>query len=284
MIFLQIPSPSVASFHIGPLTIHFYALCLIAGMAVAGWIAQRRFVARGGNPDKFQNIILVAIVFGIVGARAYHVVTDHQLYFGSGRNPLDALKIWNGGLGIMGGVALGALGAWLMARHYKINFTALADCIAPTMLIGQGIGRLGNWFNQELFGRPTELPWGLQIDRAHRPDGYEEYATFHPTFLYEMIWNFTGAAVLIWAERKFKIGHGRLCMLYIAWYTFGRFFIEALRIDPANELAGFRVNNYTSLILFIASVAGFVAMSKARPGAEEMPFSASEEKAVEQIR
>lgn len=275
MILLQIPSPPISSFSIGPLTIHFYALCLIAGMVVAGWIAQRRFVERGGDADKFQNLLLVAIIFGIFGARLYHVITDHQLYFGPGRNPWDAFKIWNGGLGIWGGIALGALGAWIMARRYKINFPTLADCIAPTLLIGQGIGRLGNWFNQELFGRPTDLPWGLQIDRAHRPDGFEQFETFHPTFLYEMIWNFAGAAFLLWAERRFKIGRGRLCVLYVCWYSFGRFFIEALRIDPANHIGGLRVNNYTSLIMFSVSVVGFVVLSKLRPGRETKPFAGS---------
>ena len=275
MILLQIPSPPISSFSIGPLTIHFYALCLIAGMVVAGWIAQRRVGVRGGDADTFQNLLPVALIFGRFGARLYHVITDHQLYFGPGRNPWDAFKIWNGGLGIWGGIALGALGAWIMARRYKINFPTLADCIAPTLLIGQGIGRLGNWFNQELFGRPTDLPWGLQIDRAHRPDGFEQFETFHPTFLYEMIWNFAGAAFRLWAERRFKIGRGRLCVLYVCWYSFGRFFIEALRIDPANHIGGLRVNNYTSLIMFSVSVVGFVVLSKLRPGQETKPFAGS---------
>lgn len=273
MVVLQIPSPPISSFALGPVTIHIYALCLLAGIITAAWWSQRRFVSRGGEADQFQNVILVAIVFGIIGARIYHVITDYQLYFGPGRNPWDALKIWNGGLGIWGAVAFGGLGAWLAARHYGINFAALADVIAPTLLLGQGIGRLGNWFNQELFGRPTDLPWGLAIDASHRPAGYEQYATFHPTFLYEMVWTLPGALLLAWAEKRFKLGYGKLFCLYICWYTFGRFFVEALRIDPVNHVGGFRLNNYTSIIVFAIGALMFTLLLKRHPGAPKAPFA-----------
>ena len=271
---LNIPSPSVSAFHLGPLTVHIYALCLLTGILVGIWFGEKRAVARGADKEKFENIMLWSVLAGIVGARLYHVITDHQLYFGPGRDPLDAFKIWNGGLGIWGGVAGGAIAAALLCRHYRYDFGTLADVLAPSLLFGQGIGRLGNWFNQELFGRPTTLPWALEIDPAHRPSGYESYETFHPTFLYEMGWNITGGFLLLWAERRFHLGRGRLFCLYAMYYTFGRFFIEAVRIDPANTVGGFRINNWVSLLVFMAALAAFVWLTRARPGELADPFEA----------
>ena len=279
MTLLNIPSPSISQFSIGPLTIHIYALCILVGIALAWWLGGRRVRERGGNQDEFETITLMAVIMGIIGARIYHVITDYQLYFGPGRNPVDALKIWNGGLGIWGAIMLGGATVWLLTKRKRIDTGAFADAMAPGIIFAQGIGRLGNWFNQELFGRPTTLPWGLEIDAAHRPAGYESFATFHPTFLYELIWNVIGGFVLIWAEKRFKLGHGRVFWLYVVWYTFGRFFIEAVRIDPVNTIGGFRVNNYVSVITFVIALGIFIWLSKTRPGQPDKPLAKPDEPA-----
>ncbi len=265
---LSIPSPSQGVWEVFGFPLRAYALCIIAGIAVAMVISNRRWRARGGTADSLETVVVVAIPFGIVGARLYHVITDYELYFGPGRNPVDALKIWNGGLGIWGAVALGAVGAYLVARRRRIRFPALLDALAPGLVIAQAIGRLGNWFNQELFGRPTTLAWGLEIAPAFRPAGYEQYATFHPTFLYELVWNLGVAAVLIWADRRFRLGHGKVFALYVVLYTAGRFWIEALRIDQVNEIGGFRLNNYTAAVGFVVALAWLLWLLKNRPGRE----------------
>jgi prolipoprotein diacylglyceryl transferase len=223
---------------------------------------------RGGSPDTLEAVLVVAVPCGIVGARIYHVVTDYELYFGPGRDPLDALKIWNGGLGIWGAVAGGAAGAYVVARRHGIVFPALLDTVAPALLVAQAIGRLGNWFNQELFGRPTSLPWALAIAPEHRPVGYAQFATFHPTFLYELLWNLAVAVVLVIVDRRFRLGHGKVFALYVALYCAGRFWIEALRIDTVNTIGGFRLNNYTALAGFLLALAAFVWLVRARSGRE----------------
>jgi prolipoprotein diacylglyceryl transferase len=267
---LFIPSPSTSVWEIGGFPLRAYALCIIAGIITAMIIANRRWRARGGSSDTLELVVAVAVPFGIVGARIYHVITDHQLYFGPGRDPLDAIKIWEGGLGVWGAIAFGALGAWLVARRRQVRFPAVLDAVAPGLLVAQAIGRLGNWFNQELFGRPTTLPWGLEIEPRYRPAGYEQFATFHPTFLYELLWCLAGAVLLVVLDRKFRLGHGKVFALYVLVYTAGRFWIEALRIDTVNEIGGFRLNNYTSLILFLAALAWFVWLVRNRPGREEV--------------
>lgn len=270
---LFIPSPSISEFHLGPITIHLYALCILAGIMVAWVFGRRRFVARGGRGEQFENIAAVAVVCGIVGARIYHVLTDSELYFGTGRSPVRALYIWEGGLGIWGGVALGAVGAWLMARRYRLPFGDVADSIAPGLLVAQALGRLGNWFNQELFGRPTTRPWGLEIAPPYRPQGYEQFATFQPTFLYEIIWDLFAFGVLLWLERRFRLGRGRTFAAYIALYTFGRFFVERLRIDSAHTFAGLRLNDYTSIIVFIGAIVALVVLHHRRPGVLDAPLA-----------
>ncbi|GAA2105491.1 prolipoprotein diacylglyceryl transferase [Microlunatus panaciterrae] len=267
---LFIPSPPTGVWHLGGFPIRAYALCIIAGVIVGVVIATRRWVRRGGQPDTIEMVAVVAVPFGIIGARIYHVITDYQLYFGPGRDPIDALKVWNGGLGIWGGVAFGALGAYLVARHRGVRFPALADAMAPGIVVAQAIGRLGNWFNQELFGRPTTLPWGLRIDPQNRPDGFAQYETFHPTFLYELVWNLGVAGVLVWADRKFRLGHGKVFVLYIVLYTAGRFWVEALRIDKVNEIGGFRLNNYTSVAVFLLALAWLIWLVRTKPGREEI--------------
>ncbi|MGA4668515.1 prolipoprotein diacylglyceryl transferase [Propionibacteriaceae bacterium Y1923] len=272
MILLDIPSPSINSFSIGPLTIHFYALCILAGIFVAWGLVRRRFVARGGRSENMETMVVAAVLAGIVGARVYHVLTRWQDYFGPGRDPWSALRIWEGGLGIIGGVTFGAAVVLWFCRRNNYSFPTMADVFAPGILLAQGIGRLGNWFNQELYGRPTDLPWGLQIDEAHRPREFRQYETFHPTFLYEMLWNFAGVGVLLWAERRFKLGNGRVFMVYVAWYGAGRFLMEQLRLDPANIVLGLRINGFIALLLFLFGVAGFLLLGKFRPGIVEQPF------------
>ncbi len=261
-----IPSPSWNGFTIGSITIHAYALMILLAIVIGSIIGQRRFVSKGGDADDFESMVLFAILGGIIGARIYHVITDYHLYFGPGKNPLDALKIWNGGLGIWGGVAGGALVVWVMCRRMRVSFVTLADSLAPALLIGQAIGRLGNWFNQELYGAPTTLPWGLEIDPQYRPSYFMDQETFHPTFLYEMIWNLIGAGFLLWVEKKFRVGRGKLFALYISFYTFGRFWLEFVRVDPSNHVVGMRINSWVSLVMFLFGIALFLWLEKTRPG------------------
>jgi prolipoprotein diacylglyceryl transferase len=267
---LSIPSPGANIWYIGAFPLRAYALCIIAGIIAALIIATRRWQARGGTADSMELMVVVGVPFGIVGARLYHVITDYQLYFGPGRQPLNALKIWEGGLGVWGAIAFGILGGYLVARRRRIAFPAVLDAIAPAILVAQAIGRLGNWFNQELFGRPTTLPWGLEIAAQYRPAGYTQFATFHPTFLYEILWNLAAAVLLVWLDRRFRLGHGKVFALYVMLYCAGRFWIEALRIDTVNEIGGFRLNNYTALIGFVVALVWLIWLIRNRPGREEI--------------
>ncbi|EFQ84294.1 prolipoprotein diacylglyceryl transferase [Aeromicrobium marinum DSM 15272] len=253
----SIPSPSSGVWEIGPFPLRAYALGIIIGALLAIWIGERRFQARGGKDGVISDVAIWAIPFGIVGARIYHVATDPQLYFGDGQSAVDALKIWQGGLGIWGAVAGGALGAYIAARRAGVSFAAVADAIAPGLLVAQAVGRLGNYFNQELFGRPTELPWALEIDPENRPAGFLEFATFHPTFLYELLWNLAAALLLVLIDRRVRLTGGRAFALYVMFYTAGRFWIEMLRIDTVNEIGPFRLNVWTSIVVFVLAAAFF---------------------------
>ena len=266
----SIPSPADGVWHLGPLPLRAYALSIILGIVVAVWLGERRWVARGGRPGQVQDIALWAVPFGIVGGRIYHVLTDSENYFGEGGDPVSALFIWQGGLGIWGAISLGALGAYIGARRHGMRFAPLADALAPGIVLAQAIGRWGNWFNQELFGRPTDLPWALEIDPEHRPPGYASEDTFHPTFLYEFGWNVGVAALVIWADRRFRLGHGRAFALYVAAYCVGRAWIEMLRIDPvaADDVLGLRLNVWTSIVLFLLAVGYFVWSAHRHPGRE----------------
>ncbi|WP_245750151.1 prolipoprotein diacylglyceryl transferase [Nocardioides terrae] len=276
---MSIPSPSQGVWHLGPVPIRGYALCIVLGIFIAVWISERRWVARGGKAGQIQDIGLWAVPFGIIGARLYHVATDHDLYFGAGRSAWDILYIWHGGLGIWGGIAGGALGAYIGARQHDIRMRPLMDVIAPSLLVAQALGRFGNWFNQELYGRPTDLPWGLKIDEAHRVPGYADFATFHPTFLYEALWNLAGFALILWLERprngRSGIGYGRVMALYVIIYTAGRFWIEQLRIDTVelHDVFGLRFNVWTSIVLFVAAVAYFVWSLRRNPGRESQVYA-----------
>ncbi len=266
---LFIPSPPISGISLGPVTIRFYALCLITGIIAAWWLGARRWRERGGQQETFEVAVLWAIPIGIVGARIYHVLTHLGDYFAPGVNPWSVFFIWEGGIAIYGAVGAGALAAWLVCRSRGARFAALADSLAPGIALGQALGRLGNWFNQELYGLPTELPWALEIAPEHRLPGFEQYATFHPTFLYELLWNLLVVGVLLWADRRFRLGRGKVFALYIALYGFGRFFTEGIRTDYSYDTFGpIRFNQFVAGLICLAGVAALLWLIRFRPGRE----------------
>jgi prolipoprotein diacylglyceryl transferase len=265
-----IPSPSRGVLYLGPIPLRGYAFCIIIGVFVAVWLGGKRWVARGGQKTTVADIAVWAVPFGLVGGRLYHVITSYELYFGDGKDWVNAFKIWEGGLGIWGAIALGAVGAWIGCRRRGIPLPAWADALAPGIALAQACGRWGNWFNQELYGRPTDLPWALKIDSAHRPVDSPDLATYHPTFLYESLWCVGVALLVIWADRRFKLGHGRAFAVYVAAYTVGRFWIESMRVDDAHHILGMRLNDWTSIVVFVGAVVYFVISAKRRPGREEV--------------
>jgi len=276
-ILASIPSPAQGVWHIWIIPIRAYALCIIAGIIAALVIGDRRWVARGGEPGVIYDIALWAVPFGLIGGRLYHVMTDWPTYFGdTGLGFFAALRIWDGGLGIWGAVALGGVGAWIGCRMNGIPLPAFGDAIAPGIVLAQAIGRVGNYFNQELYGGPTNLPWGLEIFKRVDVNGASdmlngvstgqlyEPTPVHPTFLYELLWNLLVFAVLIWADRRFKLGHGRLFAMYVAGYCVGRFWVELMRTDHANTIAGIRINTFTSTFVFIGAVIYIMVATKGR--------------------
>lgn len=273
MTLAYLPSPGQGVWQLGPLPVRAYALCILVGIFVAVYITDRRWRARGGGPGQIGDVALWAVPAGIVGARLYHVMTDWTTYFGAdGAGFVAALRIWQGGLGIWGAVTGGALGAWYACRRYGLLLPPLGDALAPGLAVAQAIGRWGNWFNQELFGRPTTLPWGLQIDPANRPAGYEQYATFHPTFLYESLWCLVVAVAVWWLDRRFRMGHGRVFAAYVALYSLGRLCWELLRIDDATLILGIRVNVFTSVLVGLGAVLYIVISARRVPGREESVY------------
>lgn len=266
-----IPSPSQGVWNLGPVPLRAYALLIIAGIVIAVWFGGKRYVARGGQPGVITDIAIWAVPFGIIGGRLYHVITDYQLYFGpAGKGLAAALRIWDGGLGIWGAVAFGALGAWIGARRSGVALPPVADAIAPAIALAQAIGRWGNYFNQELFGKPTTVPWALEIDPAHRPAGYEQFATFQPTFLYESLWLLGMVLVLVWADKRFRMGHGRVFALYVLLYCIGRFWIESLRIDDAHHILGLRLNDWTSILVGLGALIYLIVSARRRPGPDDI--------------
>ncbi|MGD3104922.1 prolipoprotein diacylglyceryl transferase [Streptomyces sp. YGL11-2] len=261
-----IPSPSTGVVHLGPIPLRGYAFCIIIGVFVGVWLGNRRWVQRGGRSGTVADIAVWAVPFGLVGGRLYHVITTYEPYFGKNGHPLDAFKVWQGGLGIWGAVALGAVGAWIGCRRRGIPLPAYADALAPGLALGQAIGRWGNWFNQELYGKPTDVPWALKI--SSDPAIGRVGGTYHPTFLYECLWCIGVAALVIWADKRFRLGHGRAFALYVAAYCVGRAWIEYLRVDEAHHILGLRLNDWTSGIVFLLAVAYMVISAKKAPGRE----------------
>jgi len=277
-----LPSPGRGVWMLGPVPIRAYALCIIAGIVVAVLWGEKRFVARGGDPGVVTDVAVFAVPFGLIGGRLYHVITDWKTYFGPEGNPVDALKIWHGGLGIWGAIALGAVGAWIGCRRRGVPLPFFADAVAPGIVAAQAIGRLGNWFNQELYGGPTTLPWGLEIYRRVDPAtgvsdplagvaiDHTPIAVVQPTFLYELLWNLLVAALVVWADRRFRLGHGRAFAVYVAGYTLGRFFIELMRTDPATRVFGdIRINVVVAGVVYAGAIAYLLIVRKPR---EVPPF------------
>jgi prolipoprotein diacylglyceryl transferase len=283
------PSPPRGVWHLGPLPIRAYALFIIIGIVAALLIGDRRWEARGGERGVIYDIALWAVPFGLIGGRLYHLATDWRTYFGEGGAGIGAaLRIWDGGLGIWGAVALGGVGAWIACRRRNIPLPAFGDAIAPGIVLAQAIGRLGNYFNQELFGRETTMPWGLEIFYRRDPAGFVDVHSLdgvstgqlamvvQPTFLYELLWNLVVFAVLIYLDRRFAIGHGRVFALYVAGYCIGRFGIELLRDDAATHIAGIRINSFTSTFVFIGAVVYLILAPKGREDPATLSASAAD--------
>ncbi|WP_329123910.1 prolipoprotein diacylglyceryl transferase [Streptomyces sp. NBC_01353] len=270
MDFAYLPSPSTGVLHLGPVPLRAYAFCIILGVFVAVWLGNRRWVARGGDQGVIADVTMWAVPFGIAGGRLYHVMTSPDAYFGERGEPIRALYVWEGGLGIWGAIALGGVGAWIGCRRRRIPLSAYADAVAPGIALAQAIGRWGNWFNQELYGRPTTLPWGLEIDPGHRPSDMLDITTYHPTFLYESLWDIGVAALVLWAARRFALGHGRTFALYVAAYTVGRFWTEYLRIDESHAFLGLRLNGWTSVVVFVGAIAYLLVSARRHPGIDDV--------------
>jgi len=251
----SIPSPASGNLHVGPLTIHMYGVMLLLGIVAAIALTGYRWTRRGGEWDLVFQVAVWGVAFGVVGARLYHDITSWNEVPHTWWGPF---AVWQGGLGIWGGITFGVLAGSFVVRRAGASVVLMMDCVAPGLLLAQAIGRWGNYWNQELFGGPTSLPWGLEIDVNHRPDRYLGDATFHPTFLYESLWDLAGVAALLLTGRRFRIRPPALFALYVAWYTFGRTFEELLRVDPSHHFLGERLNFWVSLIVFLAAGVAFV--------------------------
>lgn len=269
-----IPSPGFSKFQIGPVTIRMYAVCILIGVCCAVWILTRRWKRAGGTFDQVLDLTLVTVPCGLVGARLYHCLSTPAMYFPPTGNPTSILKVWEGGMAIFGGIIGGALAAFLWCRHKRYPFALLLDCLAPGLLVAQAIGRLGNWFNQELYGKPTTLPWGLKLNEKSDAIGHSEICyqgtacpsgtLFHPTFLYEMIWNLIGAVLIVWIGNIYAkwLRAGQLAALYMVWYGCGRSWIEEIRINYSTVILGLRTNTWTAILVALCGVALFLVLKR----------------------
>lgn len=271
-----IPSPPISRLSIGSVSIHIYALCILTGIVLAVWIVTRRWRRMGGNFDQILDTVLCAVPSGIVGARLYHVaVTAPREYFGPGRDWTAVLRIWEGGLGIFGGVLFGALAAWAWCRHRHYPLALLADAVAPGLLVAQAVGRLGNWFNRELYGGPTTLPWGLAVD--------DSGVLYHPTFLYELLWNLIGAGLIVWAGRALarRLASGSLFAMYMVWYTVGRTWVDAMRTDPSSLFLGVRIHIWVALGVLAVGIVVFILLQRSGMPRQDLEVRLSDVTALE---
>ncbi|HEU5000509.1 MAG TPA: prolipoprotein diacylglyceryl transferase [Lapillicoccus sp.] len=286
---LEIPSPTTGVWYLGPLPVRAYAMCILLGIVVAMWITSRRLATRGGKPGQVLDISAWAVPFGIVGGRIYHLITSPQAYFGEGGNPWNAVKIWEGGLGIWGAIALGALGAYIGCRRQKVSFLDFVDSAAPGILVAQALGRFGNYFNNEIHGSPTDLPWGLKVYEWNQVAGHAVLdangnpvvlGVFHPTFLYEAIFCVLLAWLLVALDKRYDFRRGQIFALYIAGYPVGRGVIEFMRTDDANHILGLRVNSWVSVLVFLLGVFLFIWFGRRPPdeAQETAPEAADEVK------
>ncbi|MGQ7313517.1 prolipoprotein diacylglyceryl transferase [Microbacterium arabinogalactanolyticum] len=283
----SIPSPPVSTFPIFGITIHYYALCIIAGIIAATLITNHRLTKRGAEKWVVIDIAIIAVPLAIIGARIFHVLTHFDFYFGPGKNtwnpfePGSVWAIWEGGIAIFGALMAGAVGAWLGCRWTGIRFWTFADALAPGLLLAQAMGRFGNWFNHELFGLPTDLPWGLQIESTNPafPAGLPEGTLFHPTFLYEVIWNTLGVLVLLWLGRRLRLQWGRLFACYLIWYSAGRIVWESIRIDPSQVYLGLRSNVWAAIIGVLVGLVILVVQTRRHTGLEASPYQPGREPA-----
>jgi len=276
-----LPSPSRAVWHLGPVPVRAYAICIVLGVLIALLVADRRYRRIGGRAGLILDVAILAVPFGLIGARAYSVITNYELYVGHRNDWTDILRIWDGGIGIPGAIAAGALGAWIACRRAGVAFAPVAGAAAPGLAFGQAAGRWGNWFGQQLYGRPTTLPWGVEIAPEQRVRGYENFATFQPAFLYESIWDVLVGLLVIYAVRRFLLTGDRAFALYAGAYAIGGFLIQSLRIDPSHHVLGLRVNQLVLAVVFAAAVAylyltrrkrgpdNIVAVAAASPAADD---------------
>ena len=271
---LSIPSPEWSYFDLGPFRIHAYAICILIGIFLATAVTSRRLTKRGGEPGVVLDIILWAVPLGIVGARIFHVLTHPNDYFYDGANLWDVFAVWKGGIAIFGALLGGAVGAFIGTRRAGIRFWSFADALAPGLLLAQAMGRLGNWFNHELFGLPTTLPWGLEIspDNAAYPVGLPAGTLFHPTFLYEIVWNLVGVAVILILERKFRLRWGSAFGVYLIWYGAGRSVFESIRVDPSEIFFGLRTNVWAALFAVVIGLVIILVQSRRHTGLELSPY------------
>lgn len=269
-VIMSIPSPDVSYIDLGPFRVHFYALFILTGIILAVLLAEHRLKQRGAQGGVVLDIALWAVPFGIVGGRLFHVLTHLNDYVYPGADPLAILRVWEGGLAIYGALALGVVGGWLGARSSGIRFWSFADAVAPGILLAQAIGRWGNYFNNELFGTPTDLPWGLEIQSSNPayPVGLPEGVLFHPTFIYESLWSLAGVAVLLLLDKKFELRWGKLFALYLVFYSVGRVWVEAIRIDPSEIIFGLRTNIWSAIIGIAVGITIYLVQKKRHTGLE----------------